>query len=107
MKYKCTITKTYEAECEDGAAREFADYLYKNSNHLLPEISACRFEENQCPECGAGIDNIEWMDHDFPGGSGIVHNAVCNICGCKFYEWYEYAETIVDEIGTTSQSTNH
>jgi len=55
---------------------------------VVPTDKKC---ENSCPNCGAGIDDIDWLklENDSPP----YQKAVCNICGCNFHEVYEYSHT--------------
>ena len=47
--------------------------------------------ESHCPNCGAGIDDIEWGRME--SGATPNQSGTCEKCGCEFDERYEYQAT--------------
>lgn len=56
--------------------------------------------ENQCPNCGATSDDIEWghVEKDSP----IYQSGTCKKCGCKFDEVHSYSVTMFN-LGDVSR----
>jgi transcription initiation factor TFIIIB Brf1 subunit/transcription initiation factor TFIIB len=48
--------------------------------------------ENHCPNCGAGMEDIDWQDLE-DDDPIYRSNNVCQKCGCVFTEVYKYDYT--------------
>ncbi len=51
--------------------------------------------ENECPHCGAGIDDIHWGG--WKTGEVVYQEGECTKCGCYFKEYYKYSDTEYDK----------
>ncbi len=52
--------------------------------------------QNECPECKAGLTDIDWGIIEATDNL-VFQEATCCKCGCRFDEHYVYAYTEIQE----------
>ncbi len=60
----------------------------------LPDEKKC---ENECPNCGADIHNIDWGTREYEADGMPYQEATCKKCGCYFREYYKYDITVYNK----------
>lgn len=57
----------------------------------VPEV------KDDCPKCGAGSDQREFIERDFPGIEAIDNHYVCKQCGSRIVEEYTLTDVFIDD----------